>query len=110
MTQNYYCIPRIFKPRPSYLFHNNGNGRFSDVSKEPGIAGSPGKSFGVVATDINNDGLLHLVVANDTVANFLLLHKGQGKFEEIGLQAGVESSGAGKPRSGMGVDAADFDG
>lgn len=110
MTQNYYCIPRIFKPRPSYLFHNNGNGRFSDVSKESGIAGSPGKSFGVVATDINNDGLMDLFVANDTVANFLFLNKGQGKFEEIGLQAAVAYSDAGKPRSGMGVDAADFDG
>ena len=110
MTQNYYCIPRIFKPRPSYLFHNNGNGRFSDVSKESGIAGSPGKSFGVVATDVNNDGLMDLFVANDTVANFLFLNKGQGKFEEIGLQAAVAYSDAGKPRSGMGVDATDFDG
>ena len=110
MTQNYYCIPRIFKPRSSYLFHNNGNGTFSDVSKESGIAGSPGKSFGVVATDVNNDGLMDLFVANDTVANFLFLNKGQGKFEEIGLQAGVAYSDAGKPRSGMGVDATDFDG
>ncbi len=110
MTQNYYCIPRIFKPRPSYLFHNNGNGTFTDVSKKSGIAGSPGKSFGVVATDVNNDGLMDLFVANDTVANFLFLNKGQGKFEEIGLQAGVAYSDAGKPRSGMGVDATDFDG
>ncbi|HEX6715542.1 MAG TPA: CRTAC1 family protein [Pyrinomonadaceae bacterium] len=110
MTQNYYCIPRIFKPRPSYLFHNNGNGTFTDVSKESGIAGSPGKSFGVVATDINNDGLMDLFIANDTVANFLFLNKGQGKFEEIGLQAAVAYSDAGKPRSGMGVDATDFDG
>jgi hypothetical protein len=110
MTQNYYCIPRIFKPRPSYLFHNNGNGTFTDVSKESGIAGSPGKSFGVVATDVNNDGLMDLFVANDTVANFLFLNKGQGKFEEIGLQAAVAYSDAGKPRSGMGVDATDFDG
>jgi enediyne biosynthesis protein E4 len=110
MTQNYYCIPRIFKPRPSYLFHNNGNGTFTDFSKESGIAGSPGKSFGVVATDVNNDGLMDLFVANDTVANFLFLNKGQGKFEEIGLQAAVAYSEAGKPRSGMGVDATDFDG
>jgi hypothetical protein len=110
MTQNYYCIPRIFKPRPSYLFHNNGNGSFTDVSKESGIAASPGKSFGVVATDVNNDGLLDLFVANDTLPNFLFINKGGGKFEDVGLQAAVAYSDAGKPRSGMGVDATDYDG
>ncbi|MDQ2936440.1 MAG: CRTAC1 family protein [Acidobacteriota bacterium] len=110
MTQNYYCIPRIFKPRPSYLFHNNGNGSFTDVSKDSGITGSPGKSFGAVATDVNNDGLLDLFVANDTVPNFLFINKGGGKFEDVGLQAAVAYSEAGKPRSGMGVDATDYDG
>ena len=110
MTQNYYCIPRIFKPRPSYLFHNNGNGSFTDVSTESGITASPGKSFGVVATDVNNDGLLDLFVANDTLPNFLFINRGGGKFEEVGLQAAVAYSEAGKPRSGMGVDATDYDG
>lgn len=108
--RRYYCIPRVFKPRPSFLFHNDGNGKFSDVSKTSGIANALGKSFGVVATDINNDGLTDLFVANDTVANFLFLNKGKGKFEEIGLASGVGYSDAGSPRSGMGVDAADFDG
>src|SRR6185503_1548415 len=50
-----YCVPRFFKPAPSHLFHNNGNGKFSDASKESGIADYAGKSFGAVATDINND-------------------------------------------------------
>jgi hypothetical protein len=108
-TQNYYCIPRIFKPRPSYLFRNNGDGTFRDVSAETGIAASPGKSFGVVATDANNDGLVDLFVANDTMPNFLFVNRG-GKFEEAGLEAGVAYGETGKPRSGMGVDAADFDG
>jgi hypothetical protein len=108
--RRYYCVPRIFKPRPSYLFRNNGNGTFVDVSKDSGIAGSLGKSFGAVATDVNNDGLMDLFVANDTVANFLFLNRGKGKFEEIGLSSGVAYSDAGSPRSGMGVDAADFDG
>ena len=55
--RRYYCVPRVFKPRPSHLYHNEGNGKFKDVSKESGIANSLGKSFGVVATDVNNDGL-----------------------------------------------------
>jgi hypothetical protein len=109
-TQNYYCIPRIFKPRPSYLFRNNGDGTFKDVSVETGIAASPGKSFGAVATDANNDGLIDLFVANDTMPNFLFVNRGKGKFEEAGLEAGVAYGETGKPRSGMGVDAADYDG
>ena len=109
-TQNYYCIPRIFKPRPSHLFRNNGNGTFTDVSQESGIADSPGKSFGAVATDINNDGLMDLFVANDTMPNFLFVNKGNGKFEESGLAAGVAYGETGTPRSGMGVDAEDYDG
>lgn len=110
LGRRYYCIPRVFKPRPSFLFRNNGDGTFTDVSRESGIASALGKSFGVVATDINNDGWMDLFVANDTVANFLFLNKGNGKFDEIGLAAGVAYSEAGTPRSGMGVDAADYDG
>ncbi len=108
--RRYYCIPRVFKPRPSFLFHNEGNGKFSDVSKVSGIANALGKSFGAVATDLNNDGLMDLFVANDTTANHLFINKGGGKFDEIGLASGVGYSDAGSPRSGMGVDAADFDG
>jgi hypothetical protein len=110
LGRRYYCIPRVFKPRPSYLFHNDGNGKFTDVSKQSGIASSLGKSFGAVATDINNDGLMDLFVANDTAANFLFVNKGGGKFEEIGLPSGVGYSDSGSPRSGMGVDATDYDG
>ncbi|HYY58366.1 MAG TPA: CRTAC1 family protein [Pyrinomonadaceae bacterium] len=107
--QRYYCIPRVFKPTPSRLFHNNGNGTFTDASRESGIAASPGKSFGAVATDVNNDGLMDLFVANDTVANFLFVNKGSGKFLESGLLAGVAYGEAGNARSGMGVDSADYD-
>ena len=108
--RRYYCVPRVFKPRASFLFHNEGNGKFLDVSKESGIAASLGKSFGAVATDVNNDGLMDLFVANDTLPNFLFVNKGNGKFEEEGLLSGVAYSDSGAPRSGMGVDAADFDG
>jgi len=104
---HHYCIPRIFKPRPSWLFHNNGDGTFTDVSKETGIAAHLGKAWGVVATDINNDGLIDLFVGNDTVANFLFVNRG-GRFAETGLAADIAYSADGRARSGMGVDSADF--
>ncbi len=109
-TQSYYCIPRIFNPMPSHLYRNDGGGHFTDVSRETGILDSPGKGFGVVATDINNDGFMDLFQANDTVTNFLFLNRSGSRFEESGLQSGVGYSEDGVPRSGMGVDAADFDG
>jgi hypothetical protein len=110
LQRRYYCVPRLFKPTPSRLYRNNGNGTFTDISRESGIADHPGKSFGAVATDVNNDGLMDLFVANDTMPNFLFVNKGGGKFEETGLAAGVAYGEAGRPRSGMGVDAADYDG
>jgi hypothetical protein len=109
-NRRYYCIPRHYKPRPSRLFRNNGDGTFADVSTQTGIAGSPGKSFGAVATDVNNDGWLDLFVANDTMPNFLFVNQRGQKFEEVGLAAGVAFSQAGRARSGMGVDAGDYDG
>jgi len=107
--ERFYCIPRVYHPARSWLFHNNGDGTFTDVSQESGISKVLGKAWGVVATDINNDGLIDLFVANDTVPNFLFLNRGHGKFEEIGLEAGVAFSQDGQARSGMGVDSADFD-
>jgi enediyne biosynthesis protein E4 len=105
---HHYCIPRIFNPRPSWLFHNNGDGTFTDVSRESGIAEHLGKAWGVVATDVNNDGRMDLFVTNDTVANFLFVYRGGGRFEEVGLTADVAYSAEGRARSGMGVDSADF--
>ena len=107
--KHHYCIPRIFASKPSWLFHNNGDGTFTDVSKESGIAQHLGKAWGAVATDVNNDGKLDLFVANDTVGNFLFMNRGDGRFEEVGLQADVAYSSEGRARSGMGVDSADFD-
>lgn len=107
-NDRYYCIPRVYPGAHSWLFHNNGDGTFTDVSKESGIASVLGKAWGVVATDINNDGWMDLFVANDTAPNFLFLNK-KGKFSEAGLESGVGYSQDGQARSGMGVDAADFD-
>ena len=110
LGRRYYCIPRVFKPTASLLFHNNGDGTFTEVSKGTDIARALGKALGVVATDINNDGRLDLFVANDTVQNFLFMNRGGGKWDEIGLASEVGFSANGQPRSGMGVDAADVDG
>jgi hypothetical protein len=109
----YYCIPRLFSPTASYLYHNNGDGTFTDVTKGTDIAKTLGKGLGVVATDINNDGRMDLFVANDTVQNFLYINRGPGpngrwKWDEVGLRAGVGYSESGQARSGMGVDATDL--
>ena len=103
-----YCIPRLYNPMPSWLFHNNGDGTFTDVSKSSGIAKALGKAWGVVATDLNNDGQMDLFVSNDTVPNFVFMNRGKGGFEETGTFAGVAYSGDGRARSGMGLDSADF--
>ncbi len=108
-TQTHYCFPKLFPPAPSHLYLNQGGGKFVDVSREVGLLRSPGKGFGVVATDINNDGYLDIFEANDTVANFLFVNRGGKQFDEIGLASGVGYSEDGLARSGMGVDAADFD-
>jgi enediyne biosynthesis protein E4 len=103
-----YCNPRSYGATQSWLFHNNGDGTFADVSQSSGIAEHRGKALGVVATDINNDGRLDLFVANDTVAGFLFVNRGKGRFEDIAEQAGVAYSAEGRPRGGMGVDSADY--
>jgi hypothetical protein len=110
LGKRFYCIPRVFKPTPSLLFHNNGDGTFTEVSAGTDIKRAMGKALGAVATDINGDGMLDLFVANDTVQNFLFANRGKGKWEEIGLAAEVGFSANGTPRSGMGVDAADVNG
>jgi hypothetical protein len=113
LGRHYYCIPRIFKGTASLLYHNNGDGTFTEVSHGTDIAKSLGKALGVVATDINNDGRMDLFVANDTVQNFLFANRGpdkngQWQFEEIAIPAEVGFSDNGQARSGMGVDAADL--
>jgi enediyne biosynthesis protein E4 len=104
----HYCYPIAYEPWASRLFHNNGNG-FEDVSAASGIGKHLGKAFGAVATDIDLDGRLDLFVANDSVANFLFWNRGQGRFDEIGISAEVAYNSDGAARSGMGVDAADYD-
>jgi hypothetical protein len=108
-NKRWYCKPTPYKPMPCRLFHNNGDGTFTDVSKESGISNSLAKAWGVVAADVNNDGWMDLFVGNDTVPNFLFANHGKGHFEEVGTLAGVGYNPFGLARSGMGVDAADYD-
>lgn len=106
--ERYYCIPSAYPAARSWLFHNNGDGTFTDVSEKTSIASVLGKAWGVVATDVNNDGWMDLFVANDTVPNFLFVNH-EGKFKDQGLEAGVAYSADGRARSGMGVDSGDLD-
>lgn len=105
-----YCHPDNFKPISDYLFHNNGDGTFTDVSAKSHIAASPGKGLGVAFADFNNDGRLDISVANDSFQQFLFINNGDGTFTENALPAGVGYTDEGKVFAGMGTDAADIDG
>jgi hypothetical protein len=105
----HYCIPHLFKATTSALWRNNGDGTFTMV-RDGVVDRALGKGLGVIATDVNNDGLLDLFVANDTAQNFLFLNHGRRGWQEVGLKAGVAFGPTGNARSGMGVDAADING
>jgi len=106
--ERFYCKPNVYKPMPSRLFHNNGDGTFTDVSARSGIAHTLGKAWGVVAADVNNDGNMDLFVASDTAPNALFINDGKGHFTDVAPLAGLAYSSFGIARSGMGVDAADY--
>ena len=104
-----YCHPDEFEPVSSYLFRNNGDGTFRDVSESSGIGRSKGKALGVAFNDFNQDGLLDISVANDSHAQFLFKNKGDGTFEEVALLAGAAYTEDGQVFAGMGTDFADLD-
>ena len=107
----YDCRPLDFPAMQDRIYRNDG-GRFQDVSTESGISAidSNGRGFGVVAVDVNEDGLVDLFVANDTSPNFLLINKGGLKFEDEALVSGVAANAQGGFQAGMGVAAADVTG
>jgi hypothetical protein len=99
-----YCDPRLYGPLHNTLYRNNGDGTFTDVSEETGIAKHFGKGMGVSFADYDGDGYMDVFVANDTMPNFLF-HNLRGKaFEEAGAQAGVAFADDGSELSGMGSD------
>ena len=104
-----YCHPLTFTPRHNVLYRNNGNGTFTDISKEAGVLDHRGNGLGVVAGDYDDDGWPDVFVANDSTPNFLF-HNEQGRgFKEVALVAGVSVASDGNPRAGMGTDFADYD-
>jgi hypothetical protein len=104
------CGPPGLKGGKNILFHNNGNGTFSDVSEFAGILQTAGTfGLGVLTGDFDNDGWPDIYVANDSSASALYQNKKNGKFVDIAIEAGCALSGDGKPQAGMGVSAADYD-
>ena len=104
-----YCLPTLFDGMPDRLFHNNGDGTFTDVSKNAGIANPAGKGLGVVFCDYDRDGDQDVYIANDMVRNFLYRNNGDGTFLDVAYGAGVGFDVNGKPQAGMGVDCGDYD-
>jgi hypothetical protein len=104
-----YCHPRFYKPLRSHLYHNNGNGTFTDVSSRSGIDKSPGKGMGVAVADYDHDGWMDIFVANDSVPNLLFHNEHDGRFTEVALRAGVALNDDGNAVSSMGVDFRDLD-
>ena len=105
-----YCGPRAYQaPSPDVLFHNNGDGTFTDVSTAVGIRTQWGNALGVVCADFNRDGWTDIHVANDATPNNLWINlEGKG-FEDRAMEAGVAVDESGKEKAGMGTAAADLD-
>jgi len=110
MTLSVYCGPMNLAGEADVLYRNNGNGRFTDVTRQAGIRDPGYFGFGVLFADLDDDGWPDIYVANDSVPNLLFHNNRNGTFTEQGLKAGVAVSGMGKEQAGMGVDAGDYDG
>ncbi len=104
-----YCHPREFQGVPDLLYHNNGDGTFTDVSVDAGVALTAGKGLGVASSDYNLDGWIDIFVANDQVPCFLFENNGDGTFMEVGLFAGVAVTADAETFAGMGCDFQDYD-
>jgi enediyne biosynthesis protein E4 len=102
-----YCHPDVFQPIAPLVYHNDGNGHFTEVSASIGFA-KPGKGLGLAFADYDRSGHPSIFVANDSMEEFLYRNKGNGTFEETGLMSGVAVDGNGKTYAGMGVDFADY--
>lgn len=106
-----YCSPKTYDlPSAATLYHNNGDGTFTDVTDRAGLRAAVGNGLGVVAGDVDGDGRIDVFVANDGTPNQLWMNRGGGRFEDAALAWGVAVDLDGKPKAGMGVHMADVDG
>jgi len=103
-----YCHPDVFEAIPMLVYHNDGNGHFTEVSHKLGLD-KPAKALGIAIADYDRDGKIDIYVANDSMPEFLFHQKKDGTFEEIGLETEVAVSSEGQTYAGMGVDFADYD-
>jgi hypothetical protein len=104
-----YCHPRYYHGLPNSLFHNNGDGTFTDVSVASGIRKHIGKGMGIGVADFDDDGYVDFFLANDTLPGFLFMNNRDGTFAEVGFERGVAYTDRAQPISGMGADARDID-
>lgn len=104
-----YCPPEEFPMTTNLLYHNNGDGTFTDVSESSGIAKRKGRALGVAFADYDGDGFTDVFVSNDGMQQFLFHNNGNGTFTEKGLEAGAALSQDGRRMSGMGVVFQDYD-
>ena len=104
-----FCGPRGLPGEPDHLFHNNGDGTFTDVSVKAGVSDPRGLyGFASVFVDVDDDGWLDLLVANDSVPNYLYRNRHDGTFEEIGLASGFALSDDGREQASMGIAVGDY--
>jgi enediyne biosynthesis protein E4 len=105
-----FCNPEAVAAERHLLFHNQADGTFVDSLQSAGLDGRPGRGQGVVAADVNCDGLIDLYVSNDLQPNFLFVNEGGGRFRDLTDESGAAYDQSGRSQAGMGVDAADLDG
>ncbi len=102
-----YCHPDVFQPITMLVYHNEGAGRFTEVAHKLGLD-VPAKALGIAMADYDQDGRIDLIVANDSMPEFLFHQKKDGTFEEVGLESEIAVNSEGKTYAGMGVDFADY--
>ena len=103
-----YCHPDVFQPIAMLVYHNDGNGHFTEVSHKLGLD-KPAKALGIAISDYDRDGRIDLFIANDSMPEFLFHQKADGTFEEVGLESGAAVNADGQSYAGMGVDFADYE-
>jgi hypothetical protein len=109
-TRRDYCPPGFFPPSDSALYRNNGDGTFTDVTRQAGITSPYNKALGVVTADFDDDGDPDLYVACDLTPNLLYVNQGDGIYREEAVSRGVAFNEQGEPQASMGVDWRDYDG